>query len=161
MKLNLQDSVASRQDLKALVLEIRKYAEWFSRTSVKMHFSADNSPAAPALSAAATSIIKAWDGDKPLTQKSLDDLIATLEDFENTAPHITITLGAAPPGEIKKLLVAWCRKNIDPGMLVDIRFNATLLGGMVVRYGSHVYDWSFRRQILAARETFPEILRRV
>lgn len=161
MKLNLQDSVASRQDLKALTLEIRKYADWFSRASVKLHFSVDNSPAAPALSPAAINIVKAWEGDKPLTQKSLDDLIAALEDFGDTAPHITITLGATPPGEIRNLLVAWCRKNVDPNLLVDIRFNSTLLGGIVVRYGSHVYDWSFRRQILAAREAFPEVLRRV
>ena len=53
-----------------------------------------------------------------------------------------------------------CRP-VAPDVLVNFQFNATILGGMVVRYGSHVYDWSFRRQILAKRDTFPEVLRRV
>jgi hypothetical protein len=32
---------------------------------------------------------------------------------------------------------------------------------MVVVHGSRIYDWSFRRQILATREKFPEVLRNV
>jgi F0F1-type ATP synthase delta subunit len=50
---------------------------------------------------------------------------------------------------------------VAPNMLVDFKFNSTMLGGMVVQYGSHIYDWSFRQRILDARDKFPEVLRSV
>ena len=161
MKLKLQDSVYSPQDLKAIILEVRKYAHWAAQYTVKMRVSSDKSVPAPTISLTTTNIIKEWAEQNPLNEKSIGELISSLEALEATSPRITITLPAVPGNSIKKTLVMWCRQNIDEDILVDFHFNSTLLGGMVVRYGSHVYDWSFRRQILATRERFPEILRRV
>ena len=96
-----------------------------------------------------------------IDQHMLDELIATLEVYRKTATTVTITLAAPATSEIKKTLVNWCRHNISADILVSFQFNATILGGMVVRHGSRVFDWSFKRQILAARANFPEVLRRV
>jgi hypothetical protein len=161
MKINLQDSVSSRQDLKAVILEVRGYAKWYSQTAVKMRFSENSSYEQPLFSQAATSLINDWNKENPINQKSLDELVATLEEVESSAPSMTITLAAPPPGSLKKSLTLWCRENIEPNILVDFGFNSTMLGGMIVRFGSHVYDWSFRRQILSSLERFPEILRNV
>lgn len=161
MKLKLPETISSPQDLKATILEVRQYARWFSHASVKKQVAGGRSAEPPAISGAASSAIKEWAGDKPLTLDMLEDLLAALEDFEKSAPQLTITLAAAPGGGLKKTLVAWCRTHVEPNVLVNFDFNSTLLGGMVVRYRSHVFDWSFRRQILAARGRFPEVLRRV
>jgi hypothetical protein len=161
MKINLPNSVSSRQDLQAVILEIRKYAQWYSQTSVKMRFAHDLANELPPFSDAATSIINDWNKAEPINPKSIEELIATLEDFQATASHMTITLAAPATGSLKKVLLEWCRKNISPNMLVDFKFNSTMLGGMVVSFGSHVYDWSFKRQILGARDRFPEVLRNV
>jgi hypothetical protein len=149
------------QDLTSLTLEVREYARWFSQSSVKQRMHVGHISDAPALTPAATELIQQWSAQKPLSQQRLDELIATLEGFKATAPSMTITLAAPAPGDLKQTLVGWCRQNISPDTLVTFKFNATILGGMVVHYGSHVFDWSFRRQILAARAKFPEILRRV
>jgi hypothetical protein len=161
VKISLQDNVSSRQDLKAVIGDVRKYAQWYSQTSVKMRYSSNEAYELPTISKAATGIINAWNAEDPISPKSLDELIAALEELEAKAPHMTITLAAPPPGSLKKQLLKWCRENISPNILVDFQFNSTMLGGMVVSLGSHVYDWSFKRQILAAREKFPEILRNV
>ena len=161
MKLNLQDSVYSPQDLKAIILEVRKYARWASQYGVKMRIANGKSSQPPAISLPATRVIKDWAEEKPLNQKSIDELLKTLDSVEAGSPRISVTLAAAPSGSLKITLVKWFRENIDPNILVDFHFNSTLLGGLVIRYGSHVYDWSFRRQILASREHFPEVLRRV
>lgn len=162
MKIKLPDSVSSTQDLKAVILEIRGYARWLSQASVKMKASGNNSYGeAPAVSEAAASLINDWTKDNQLSQKSVDELIATLEDFEATTPSMTITLAAPAPNSLKKALISWCRTNINPNILVNFKFNSTIGGGMVVACGSHIYDWSFKRQILAAREKFPEVLRNV
>ena len=159
--LQLPDNVSSVQDLGSLILEVREYAKWFLQASIKQHVQAGQISAPPVISSGAAQIIQEWSQKEQLTQKRLDELVKTLEDIKAKADTLTITLAAPASGELRRSLVSWCRNNIAPGILVTFKFNATLLGGMVVRYGSHVFDWSFRRQILAARNQFPEVLRRV
>jgi hypothetical protein len=161
VNLSLEDSVLSPQDLKATILEVRRYAKWFAQSAIKMRLAESNLEQQPVISPTAARLINEWAEQNPLSQKSLDALIANLEQLEATLPRITITLAGVAPASLKNTLVTWCRENIAPNILVDFRFNSTILGGMVVKYGSHVYDWSFRRQILAARGNFPEALRRV
>lgn len=161
MRLKLPDSVASSQDVTALLLEVKDYSRWFVHESIKKRIDITRASAMPVLSPSATELIHEWGAKKPLSRESLEELIGTLKKYSDTAPSITLTLAAPPSNSLQTTLVAWCRKNIAPNILVTFRFNATLLGGMVVRYGSRVFDWSFRRQILAARESFPEYLRNV
>ena len=161
MKLRLPDSVASSQDVTALQLEVREYARWFTHESIKQRTSAHHKSEAPALSSACTELLATQGGKKGLDRTSLDTLVKELEHYNRTAPTITLTLAAPATGSIKASLVKWCRTNIAPDILVNFQINATILGGMVVRYGSHVFDWSFRRKILASRDVFPEVLRNV
>jgi hypothetical protein len=161
MSLNIQEYVLSEQDLQAAAIEVKKYAAWYNQTAVKMRVTKNNSYELPSISPVAANMINVWlDGAQP-SPKSLEDLIAALEDFAHSAPRVTVTLAAPPPNSLKQTIAAWFRKNVDPNTLVSFKFNATILGGMVVVYGSHVYDWSFKRQILASREKFPEVLRNV
>jgi len=160
--IQLPNSVASPQDLASLLTEVRECAKWYAHETVKKKVSTKATrSASPALSPAATELLKQWGKKEPLNQKSLDALIELLEKYQDDAPLITITLAAPAGGGTKKTLVSWCRENIADNVLVTFQFNSTLLGGMVVRSGSHVFDWSFRRQVLAKRDTFPEVLRHV
>lgn len=161
MKLNLPDSVYSSQDLTALILELKEYGRWLSHTNIAARVNAKHISESPVTSPAATVLLREWSVKNTLTPQRLDELLKALETFQKTASALTITLAAPPTSDIKQTLVAWCRKNITDNILVTFQFNATLLGGMVIRYGSHIFDWSFRRQILAARDKFPEVLRRV
>lgn len=162
MKLNLPDTVASAQDVGALIVEIRNYSRWYAHESIKQKVSSKtHASPAPTLTPALTALIHSWTGTSALTQAKLDALIAALEAYRKSATSVTITLAAPATGAIKSALVTWCRANIAPNVLISFEFNATLLGGMVIRSGSRVFDWSFRRQILSARQNFPEVLRRV
>ncbi|HZL07642.1 MAG TPA: F0F1 ATP synthase subunit delta [Candidatus Dormibacteraeota bacterium] len=161
MNLKLPASISSPQDLKAIMLEIRQYSRWFAHADVKKRVGGGAASEPPVISPAAASLVQELGSSKPLSQASLDGLAEALEVFAAKAPQITITLAAMPSDGLKKTLITWCRQHIAPDILVTFRFNSTLLGGMVVRYGSRVFDWSFRRQILAARGKFPEVLRHV
>lgn len=159
--MKLPDAVYSPQDLSSLIMEVREYTKWFSHVTVKNRRGVKQDTQPPAASAATAELLKTWAGEQPLTDQRLDELINQLQNLSEAAPTVTITLAAPAPEKLKQELTAWCRANLNPGMLVSFRFNATLLGGMVVRYGSRIHDWSFRRQIMEARSKFPEVLRRV
>jgi F0F1-type ATP synthase delta subunit len=161
MNLRLPSEVVSRQDFRAAISDIKQCAGWLASSQIKQRVSAKAQDQPPSISPAADSLIKQWHGNNQVSQKSLEELVRELEDFAATAQRIVITLAAPPPSAIKQALSAWCREHMDPNILVDFKFNSTMLGGMAVEYGSHVYDWSFRRQILSAKDKFPEILRRV
>lgn len=161
MTLQLPNNVFSSQDTKALLLEIRSYARWYSHVTIKKKLDLKHVTQQPVLSPEATEFINAWAAQTPLNPESLDQLIIALDEFIKSAPQLTITLAALPDSNLKNTLANWCRSNIDQNVLVNFRFDTTLLGGMVVRFGSRIFDWSFRRQILAGRDRFPEVLRRV
>jgi hypothetical protein len=161
MKFNLQPNLSSRQDFQAAVLDIKKYAQWYSQASIKQQVSGGQLAQQPGVSQAAADLINQWQAGQHAGSQNLDELIAELEDFAAKAPFVTITLAAPAPSKLKAELVSWFRRNVRPDLLVDFNFNATMLGGMVVRYGSRVADLSFKRQILASRGKFPEVLRNV
>ncbi len=161
MNLQLPDGVASPQDLGGILFEIRDYARWYEHEFVKRKVGAPGQTPQPVLSAVATEVIQAWSANQPLSRESLSALIAALESYSKTAPVITITLAAAPPTALRAQLTAWCRSNLAPNILVNFRYNSTILGGMVVRYGSRIHDWSFRRQLMNNISRFPEVLSRV
>lgn len=161
MKLTLPDSVASAQDLAAVLGDVHTYAKWASRELIKQKVSGKSTGAQPQISNDASAIIRAWSSGKALTQANIDSLVKALEDYRKAAPTITITLAAVPSGEVKAKLVAWCRKEIAQDVLVSFRLNRNILGGMVVAYGSHIHDWSFRRKLLEAPKQFHEVLAHV
>lgn len=159
--LKIPDSVSSPQDLTALLLEMREYARWFAHESIKKRAGAQHASEEPAISPAASELVHDLKASKSLDRQGLDLVIETLEEYKKAAPSLTITLPAPPTNGLKTSLVAWCRENVAPNVLITFRFNTALLGGMIVQCGSRVFDWSFRRQLLAARANFPEVLRRV
>ena len=162
MSLTLPNDVWSAEDLKELIGGIKHYAQWLDDYNIKQRVKtvqAKQQP--PALPPIAVRALRDLQEKRTLNPAAIGKLIADLEAIEVIAPRVTFTFAAAPSNGLKKTFVAWCRDNISHDVLVSFSFNATLLGGMVVRYGSHIYDWSFRRQILANRSHFPEVLRRV
>lgn len=161
MKLRLPDSVATSQDVSALQLELRDYARWFAHEAIKQRTNARHASEAPTLSGACQEMLATEGGKKGVDRELLDKLIKELDHYTRTADVITFTLAAPPTASVKASLVKWSRTNIAPDILVSFQFNTTILGGIVVRYGSRVFDWSFRRQILANRSNFAEVLRHV
>lgn len=161
MTLKLPDSVSSVHDLTALILEVREYTKWYLQYANASKVKTTYAVAQPEISPTAAEIIREWNKTSPLSGESLDTLISSLESIKKAAPTVTITLAAPATSEVKKALVSWYRTNVSDTILISFGFNSNILGGMVVRYGSTIHDWSFRRVILNERSKFGEILRRV
>ncbi|MBC7564880.1 F0F1 ATP synthase subunit delta [Candidatus Saccharibacteria bacterium] len=160
-QLSLPNTIASPQDLLQVTLEVKLYAKWYAHETIRQRVSKKKGAPAPSLSPSARQVITDWNEITELSTRSFSTLITTLEIYARQTETITITLAAPAPASVKQPLIAWCRQNISPQIFVSFQFNSTLLGGMVVRHGSRVFDWSFKRQLLAASSSFPEVLRRV
>lgn len=157
----MPQSVATPQDLSSLILEVKDYAVWYTHEAVKQKFSAKAQDSQPVLSHASSEMIRNWFGSKPATRSGFDGLIKALEKYKQGATHITVTLAAPAPNSLRTMFIEWFRNNLSANVLITFEINTAILGGMVVRHESRVYDWSFRSKLIDAKMKFPEVLRRV
>lgn len=159
--LQLPPNIISPQDLARLEIEVTAFTDWFHHNAIKQEMHIAKGTAMPGMSQECLFVLRSISTNGTLTQTSLDALLNEIRKAHQSAPTVSITLAAPAGNQLKQQLTEWCRRELDPTILVDFRFNATILGGMVVRYGSHVYDWSFRRSILSKRAEFAKVLRNV
>jgi len=162
VKSNLPASIVSAQDLTMVIREIQDYTAWATHETIKQK-TGSKRPLAPApeLTVAATELVGTWSKTKGASADSYRQLIEALERIAKKAPTITITLAGPAPQHVKEHIVAWCRDNLSDNILVTFKFNRTILGGMVVRAGSHIYDWSLHRKLIDSGRAFTEVLSRV
>lgn len=158
MKLKLPDSIASIQDLHSLIDEIKEYLKWVSHEETKKQFGAKKISEQPQLSSSTSQLLRVYGTTKSLTSNSVQGLIKELDDFAKNSTSINIILATPAPASVKAKLVSWCRKNIASDVLVNFQFNSSILGGMVVRFGSRIFDWSFRRKIITNRSNILKAL---
>lgn len=157
----LPDTISSSEDLVSLIMEIRTYAKWFAlQNNAKKTGATANHPQ-PELTPTATDTIRSAAKDGKLSTALLDNLIASLESINKHARSFTITLAAPAPNDVRRDIIAWTRANIAEDALINFRFNAQIVGGMIVRVGSRIYDWSFKKAILENKSKLAETLDRV
>lgn len=158
----LPSSICTPTDLAALIFEIKEYSRWYEHEYIKRRAGAASPVSSqPVLSATTAEFLRTIAAGGTLQPAQIEAATVELEHRKRSAPTATITLAAPPTESVKKTLTAWCRKELSDEILVSFDFNRTLLGGMVVRYGSHVHDWSLKRQLLTAKTSFAEVLARV
>lgn len=158
--INLPPEIYSRQQLEAVTAELKAGLRLLQQAEVKQRSGVNAAAAAPEYSPEAKALLTAA-GIEPSQAPALEALVTELAMLPESAPQVHVTLAAMPAEGLKKQLAAWLRKNLGPQVLVNFSYHTALLGGMVVRVGSRTFDWSFRRQILAAAPQFAERLSRV
>ena len=145
MKFKLAADVYTPQQLMALIDELKRQLRQHSHEAVKATVGGKATPAATGT----------------FDPKAAEALLRELEELVKSAPRVHLTLAAMPGEGMKRQLADWLRANVSPAVLVEFNYNSALLGGMVVRIGSRIFDWSFRRQILASAGEFTKVLRHV
>ncbi len=157
----LPAQIVSPQDLTLVIREIADYIAWATHETIKQRVGAATRSQTPEVSPAATELLSNWTKQNGNSVESYRQLTETLERIAKQAPTITITLAGPAPQVVREHLVTWCRQNLSRHVLVTFKFNRTLLGGMVVRAGSHIYDWSLHRRLMEHGRKFTEVLARV
>jgi len=157
INLKLSDEIVSIEDFRDTIEEIQGYAKWFNHNQIKLKVANKKDLNEPELSRQTQDILGQFFNSKSISSSGLDNLIASLEDYLKEAVKIKITLAGIPSNKLKKQLINWCRTSLTQAILVDFSYNRTLLGGMVVIFGSHIYDWSLRRQILDSKDKLIEV----
>lgn len=92
---------------------------------------------------------------------SMEALSKGLKLIRTQAPVAHLTLAALPNRSLKRQLTEWFRKEINPYMLLTFAVRTDIGGGVVLRVGSRIYDFSFRQQIVGNKHRIAEIFENV
>lgn len=155
--------VTSISDLQSLIREVQLFEQWVIQQSVRsgVRTKRHTKLTEPEISDITKQALRSWQEAHELSARSLQQMSRELEAQKLQAKTITIILAAPVTPPIKERIVTWCRASIGDHVFVNFEFSRSLLGGMIVRTGSKIHDWSYRSQILAGRNAFPEVLRNV
>jgi hypothetical protein len=155
VSLRLPVDVYSVEQLSSLIAELREHASAVRSATVRAKVS-ERRQEVPAPSPLLTSLLHG-------TTTKVDDataseaLLKDLETLRKKAPIAHITLAALPTRTIKRQLVVWFRAEIHPYALLTFAMRSDIGGGLILQVGSHIYDLSFRQQLLANKQRISEI----
>lgn len=162
MTLKLPPTLASVEQLEGVMFELTEYLDWSRQSQIKTKVAPAKAGVEPkAWSAELQAILETWSEGKELTMHKVEDLMKELQHVRKTAPAIHLTLAAVPGVAMRQQFVTWFRDEIHPQVLLSFSANRTILGGMVLRAGSHIYDYSWRKLLLAKRDILPELVSHV
>lgn len=161
MSIKLPEEINSAEDLKAVLEELRDFRTYFRHSEIKAKSGKNHTSDGPDLSMAAAKLLSQAKNKKQLTMSELEQLLSELELIYSKAPKIRIVLAAAATPPVKKRLADWIRSNISDQAFIDFRYDSTILGGMIIACGSHIYDWSLRREIIASKDKMKEVIAHV
>lgn len=85
----------------------------------------------------------------PKNLQELESLKNNLDQLLNSAQVVNIILPQTASNNIKYLLSDWFRKNIGENILLNFSARSDVGGGAIIQAGSRIYDFSFKKVLLA------------
>lgn len=158
MAFELPPAVYSPQLLESVIYDVQYYLDWVRQNQIRSKVGAHPKPE-PNHSDETVLVIEAWLSGKPPTLESIEALLEHLKDLK--LPEVHITLAALPNRAQRETLVSWFRNNASPQLLVSFVADRNLGGGIVVRTPNHVYDYTWKQELVAGRDKLAGIIKRV
>ena len=96
-----------------------------------------------------------------LTEGSLRELKATVQDIKNRAVVLRVVLSSEPSPDVQSRLVRWFRSNFKTPVLLRFGIQPNIAGGCIVYTPNHRHDLSLRKEILTSDISMRQALEHV
>jgi F0F1-type ATP synthase delta subunit len=83
----------------------------------------------------------------PANQGAVKKVVEKLQEKLATCKTIQITLAFQPDETAIELFSDWVKKNVDPGTLIDLQFDKTIVGGVLLVANGIYKDYSVRKAL--------------
>lgn len=155
--LQLPLDLYSPEQLSAIIIELRAHSGSLRDTAIRTRVSPQHDQPTAAHTSALLMAAFREAGIKPTDQPGAEKLLKQLEAIRDRAPAVHLMMAALPNRDFKRKLVEWFRTEIHPYSLLTFATRADLGGGIIIQAGSHIYNYSFREQILSHKHRISEI----
>lgn len=145
----------SPEQLSAVIIELREYSSALRDMQVRAKM-AKSEITPPHTSALLLGVIHSTEANAT-DMTAIEKLLHQLEAIRDKAPTAHIMMAALPNRDLKRKLIEWFRTQIHPYMLLTFATRTDIGGGIIMQAGSHIYDYSFRQQLLNNKHRISEI----
>lgn len=133
-------------------MELRSYIDAKRSRDVQKQAGATDVPM-PVMSKELRSLYETASNNNGTPESLLEDL----QELLKKAPSVHVLLAATPSAELKEQITNWFRTQVAANMLITFTVRRDLGGGVMVRAGSHIYDFTFRKKILDHKQRLTEM----
>lgn len=155
----LPTGIYSPEQLKACGLELDEVVSWRRRQEIKERGGIANGHNSRIhLSADLSQLIGGEAALAHLGSAQLEALQAQIRSWLKQ-PVTHITLPVPPSGPTKTAFVTWFRKEISPSALLKFEVNRNIVGGLIIRTPSRIFDLSFRTLLVKNKDRIPQLLK--
>jgi len=154
--LRLPLDLYSPEQLSTIIIELRGHASSLRDATVRARVAPQESPAQIHTSALLLGTYREA-GVSQTDQIASEKLLKQLEAIRDRAPAVHLMMAALPNRDFKRKLVEWFRSEIHPYSLLTFATRADIGGGVIIQAGSHIYNYSFREQILSHKHRISEM----
>lgn len=156
MNLRLPVDLYSPDQLSAVILELHDYVGTLRDMAVRSKSKTAKREEEPHVSALLLGALHGAEiklGDA----KAAEQLLGALKLVRDKAPVVHVTLAALPNRTLKRQLTVWFRTQVHQHILMTFAMRSDIGGGIVVRAGSHVYDFSLKYILVENKHRISEI----
>lgn len=150
----LPSQLVSPRDIRELLLELESLKSWQTQHDVAKEARTTYPISEPELSRDASGFVHSWTKSGLTIEAIMEHLSKSL----HAAPILTVTLAAEASKDIQATIVKWCRINLSDTALVQFKTDPSLVGGMTMRIGSRLFDWSYRTKLIANKDRLRELV---
>ena len=155
-QLHLPVDIYSPEQSSTLLMELHEYTAALQDAVIKAKVDTKATKTAPEMSELLASLVHSCEVAVD-DATALDGLYRNLQTALKAAPTMHITLSALPGRTLKRRLTVWFRTQVHPLSLLTFTARSDIGGGIILQAGSHLYDHSFRQQILANPKRIGEL----
>ncbi|HSX28684.1 MAG TPA: F0F1 ATP synthase subunit delta [Candidatus Saccharimonadales bacterium] len=153
----LPGELYSPEHLGVVIIELRNFIARMNDREVRKKVTGATGEAMPPLSRLAERLLQANELT-PSKLEGIEQLLKKLEAIRTEAPTVHIVLAELPDATLRQQLADWFRTQADSHTLLTFAMRSDIGGGLLLQSGSHLYDFSFRTQLLANKQRLAEIL---
>jgi len=154
-ELLLPISLTGKKELIKVQRELESLSEAMIATKVSNKELGQPRPL-PTLSDVTSELVSA--NEIVLDSKSVPELIKQLQAIRDRAPMLRVSFAVEPDRASIAKIVSWFRKEINPGLLLQVGIQPSIAGGCVVQTPGNRYDFSLRKHILGSTDKFKAVL---
>ena len=145
--MTLPTDVYSPDQVSTLTMELRSFMDARADASRRSHHDEQN--------VAKSELLESLFESSP--RQDAHQLLEELEALLKSAPVVHIITAVLPAHGLKQQLTTWFRQEVHEHTLLTFAERRDIGGGIVVRAGSQLYDFSFKHKILDNKHRITEI----
>lgn len=80
-------------------------------------------------------------------RQELEDFLTKFKKTLMNLPTVSLTLAFSPSKVLIKKLAAWVKENVGPAVILEIKTDTTILGGLILSFQGRYQDLSLKKKL--------------